>query len=164
MARKFKLPVDLKKEEILALDIATNCGYHTFSSGGGTWNFTESKSRNGNKKHKDFRETLINFITKNNIKFVVAEDVIMAPKRFRATVSLSELRGILLEVCDTLDLPEPEFLNPTNLKTFATGKGNASKTDMEAAAKERYGINVADDNHADAVFALFFFTRKFKIR
>lgn len=29
---------------------------------------------------------------------------------------LSEFRGILLEVCDELDLPEPEFVNVASLK------------------------------------------------
>lgn len=164
MARKHPIPTDLKKTEVLALDIAEHCGYHTFANGGGTWTFTESKSRNGNKKHKHFRDTLIKFIKENNIRMVVAEDILMNKNRFRATVSLSELRGILFEVCDTLDLPEPEFLNATNIKMFATGKGNASKDDMIDACKERYNITPVDDNHADAVFILYLFCRKFKIR
>lgn len=164
MARTKAIPADLKKDEILALDIATKTGYHTFSCGGGTWNFTESKTRNGNKKHKHFRDTLMKFIQDNNIRMVVAEDVLMAKGRFNATVSLSEQRGILLEVCDTLDLPEPEFLNATNIKMFATGKGNASKEEMEKAIETKYNIEVADDNHADAVAILFLFARKFRIR
>lgn len=161
-ARKHPIPKDLKKEEVLALDIATACGYHTHN-GGGTWNFSESKTRNGNKKHKHFRDTLIKYITENSIRMVVAEDVLMNKKRFRATISLAEMRGVLLEVCDELGLPEPEFLNATNIKTFATAKGNASKDDMEAACKKRYNIDPVDDNHADAVFILYLFCRKFKV-
>lgn len=163
MARKHKIPDDLKKEEVLALDIATTTGYHTFCAGGGSWVFTESKTRNENKKHKHFRETLIDFIQTHNIRMIVAEDILMNKNRFRATVSLSEMRGILLEVCDTLDLPEPEFLNATNIKTFATGAGNASKEQMIAACKKRYNIDAVDDNMADAVFILYLFCRKFKI-
>lgn len=163
MARKHPIPKDLKKEEVLALDIAEHCGFHTWDRGGGTWTFTESKSRNGNKKHKHLRDTLIEFIQKNDIRMVIAEDVLMNKKRFRVTVALSELRGILIEVCDTLDLPEPEFINATNIKMFATGKGNADKDEMVAAVKKRYNIIPQDDNHADAISALYFFCRKFKI-
>lgn len=163
MARKHQIPLDLKKEEVLSLDIATTTGYHTFSCGGGSWNFTESKSRNDYKKHKHFRDTLISFIQENGIRMIAAEDVLMNKNRFRATVSLSEMRGVLLEVCDTLGLPEPEFLNATDIKVFATGKGNAKKDDMERMCAKKYGIVAVDDNQADAVFILYLFCRRFKI-
>ena len=39
---------ELKREHILALDIATHCGYFSVHESG-TWNFTEGKRRNGNK-------------------------------------------------------------------------------------------------------------------
>ena len=41
------------REEVLALDIATHCGFFSLH-GSGTWNFTESLRRNGNKMHKGF--------------------------------------------------------------------------------------------------------------
>ena len=41
---------ELKREHILALDIATHCGYFSVHESG-TWNFTEGKRRNGNKQH-----------------------------------------------------------------------------------------------------------------
>jgi Holliday junction resolvasome RuvABC endonuclease subunit len=40
------------------------------------------------------------------------------------------------------------------IKKFATGKGNASKEEMIAAARSR-GFNPADDNEADALALLF---------
>lgn len=156
------IPNDLRKEDVLALDIATKTGY-CYKDGGGTWNFTESKKRNDNKKHKHFRDTLIAFIEEHDIKFIVAEDILLNKMRFCAMVSLSELRGILLEVCDELNLPEPEFVNAITLKKFATGKGNADKEAMKEAMVRDYHKTPVDDNHADAFFLFTYFCRKHKI-
>ena len=60
-------------------------------------------ARNNNKQHKAFRDTLIDFIQRNGIKQIVAEDV-SVNNHFTDTRKLSEFRGILFEVCDTLDL------------------------------------------------------------
>lgn len=41
---------------------------------------------------------------------------------------------------------------PAELKSWATGKGNAKKPVMVKAASDRFpGINILDDNHADAL-------------
>lgn len=99
---------------MLALDIATHTGYFSVHEAG-TWNFTESRRRNGNRMHGAFRTVLVSFIRAYGIRRVVAEDV-SANRYFYDMHRLSELRGILLEVCDSLGLPEPEFVNPTLLK------------------------------------------------
>lgn len=39
---------------------------------------------------------------------------------------------------------------PTTLKKYATGKGNATKADMRMALYKRAGLDIADDNQADA--------------
>ena len=45
--------------------------------------------------------------------------------------------------------------SPGEIKKYATGKGNASKDVMLAAARERWrDIDVIDDNHADALWLL----------
>jgi len=41
-------------------------------------------------------------------------------------------------------------VSPTTLKKFATGKGNATKPDMRMALYQRGGLDVRDDNQADA--------------
>ena len=48
----------LTREQVLALDIATHTGYFSLHEAG-TWNFTESKRRNGNNKkiNRDLRHT-----------------------------------------------------------------------------------------------------------
>ena len=134
----------LTREQVLALDIATHTGYFSLHEAG-TWNFTESKRRNGNKMHGAFRTTLLSLLRRYDMR------------------RLSELRGILLEVCDELDIPEPEFVNPAVLKKWATGDGHATKTQMVAACKDRYGIVPVDDNAADACHLFYYYIRRHRL-
>ena len=151
----------LTREQVLALDIATHTGYFSLHEAG-TWNFTESKRRNGNKMHGAFRTTLLSLLRRYGIRRVVAEDV-SVNRHFYDMRRLSELRGILLEVCDELDIPEPEFVNPAVLKKWATGDGHATKTQMVAACKDRYGIVPVDDNAADACHLSYYYSRRHRL-
>lgn len=151
----------LIKDEILALDIAAHSGYYSVHENG-TWDFTESRHRNDNKMHGTFRSTLVAFIQKYGIRQIVAEDVIVN-RHFYDMRRLSELRGILLEVCDELNLPEPEFINPSTLKKWATGNGRADKAAMIEACRERFHYDAPDDNAADACMIFYYYLRKFRI-
>ena len=146
---------------MLALDIATHTGYFSLHEAG-VWNFTESKRRNGNKMHGAFRAMLIAYMRRYGIRQVVAEDV-SVNRHFYDMRRLAELRGILLEVCDELELTEPEFVNPTTLKKWAAGDGRATKAQMIAACKSRYGIVPVDDNAADACHLFYYYIRKYRL-
>ena len=151
----------LTREQVLALDIATRTGYFSLHEAG-VWNFTESKRRNGNKMHGAFRAMLLAYMRRYGIRQVVAEDV-SVNRHFYDLRRLVELRGILLEVCDELDLPEPEFVNPATLKKWATGDGHADKAQMIAACKSRYGIVPVDDNAADACHLFHYYIRRYRL-
>ena len=153
--------IPIGKEHVLALDIATHTGYYSVHESG-RWNFTESKKRNDNKQHKDFRDTLLSFIKDYGILRIVAEDV-NVNNHFRDMRKLSEFRGILLEVCDELSLPEPEFVNVASLKKWATGNGKAGKTDMVQACIDKYRYTPIDDNAADACHLFHYYVRKYRI-
>lgn len=153
--------IEITKDNVLALDIAVHTGF-CHSTQSGTWNLEERVSRNNNKQHKYFRDILIAFIVDHDIKQIVAEDVNVS-KFFNSMRKLSEFRGILLEVCDEMDLPEPEFIPVTTLKKYATNCGNASKEDMIEACKRRYNIDPIDDNEADACHIYFHYLKKHKI-
>lgn len=152
---------ELKREHILALDIATHCGYFSVHESG-TWNFTEGKRRNGNKQHLALKDTLTAFIREHGIQRIVAEDV-SVNNHFFDMRKLAEFRGVLLCVCDELDLPEPEFVNPKVLKKFATGNGNASKDDMKQAYTARFNRLPLDDNEADAFWLFQYYVSKYRI-
>lgn len=144
---KLKIPENLKKEDILALDIATHCGYCAVNHNG-TWDFTE-RAHNDYKEHLDFHDTITKAIKEWNIRLVTAEDVTVGTF-FKSMRKLSEYRGVLLEVCDELDMPEPIFINCCTIKSFATGNGKSDKATMMAAMESRYGIKPCDDNACDA--------------
>lgn len=151
----------LRLDQILSIDIATTTGYYSLH-GSGAWNFSERLAHNGGKQHKAFRDTLIGFITLHGIRKVVAEDVDVN-KHFYDIRKLSELRGILLEVCDELGLQEPEFVHVSALKKFATGNGRATKPEMMAACRNNYRFEPASHDEADAFLLFHYYCRKWRI-
>lgn len=153
--------VKLQREEVLSLDIATHCGFHSTHSSG-TMDFTESMRRNNNKQHKAFRDWLIAYITENRIRQIVAEDVSAGSSKggFKSSVKLAKFHGILDEVCDELDLPEPALVNPSTVKKWATGDGKADKQKMIDYCIRRWGIEPCDDNEADATHIFMYYIRK----
>lgn len=153
------------RANVLALDVATHCGYYTLGDYG-TKHFPNNES--AAKKlgpdygqHKAFRVWLIDFINSHNIKVIAAEDVVFG--HFIDFRKLCEFRGVLFEVCETLDIPIITF-KPSDIKKHGTGKGNADKQMMIKFAEERYHIEVGrDDNLADAIHIYMYFIHRYKL-
>lgn len=151
----------LHRSQLLALDVATTTGYYSLH-GSGVWNFSERLARNDGKQHKAFRDTLLDFISAHGIRKIVAEDI-SVNKHFTDIRKLSELRGILLEVCDEFCLPEPEFVHVAALKKFATGNGRATKAEMIAACQNHYRFEPRTHDEADAFMLFHYFCRRWRI-
>ncbi len=154
----------IKRYNVLALDVATNCGYYSIY-GYGTWHFPRNESAAARKlgneygQHKAFREKLISFIKEYDIKVIAAEDVIFG--HFIDFRKLCELRGIMLEVCETMNIPYVLF-KPSDIKKFATGNGNASKQLMIEYAIKKWKIDPEkDDNAADSVHIFHYFCKRY---
>ncbi|MCS2303820.1 hypothetical protein NXX23_18165 [Bacteroides ovatus] len=121
----------LTREQVLALDIATHTGYFSLHE----YRDMELHRKQTAQRQQDARRF-------QDYAALAAPSLRHPPRRAFEDVSvnrhfydmrrLSELRGILLEVCDELDIPEPEFVNPAVLKKWATGDGHATKTQMVA--------------------------------
>lgn len=155
----------LSRREVMAFDVASHCGYYTPGDYGTKYfpNNDKAPKKLGPDyaQHKNFRKWLIEILTEHKIRAVAAEDVIQGD--FISTRKLSEFRGILFEVCQTLDIPVVTF-NPTVIKKHGTGKGNADKKMMIKFAEERYHIEVGtDDNLADAIHIYMYFIHRYKL-
>lgn len=62
-----------------------------------------------------------------------------------------QLHGIMKRLCKRHGMPYV-FVPPATLKAYATGKGNADKTQMAVAALKRAGAEFRDDNQCDAAW------------
>lgn len=155
----------LGRGDVMAFDVATHCGYYTLGDYGTKVFPNNDKAPKylgpDYAQHKAFRNWLIEMLTSHRIKVVAAEDVIQGD--FISTRKLSEFRGIILEVCETLDIPIIVF-KPTDIKKHGTGNGRAKKKDMIEFAEKRYHIDVdGDDNLADAIHIYMYFIHRYKL-
>lgn len=156
----------LKRGDVMAFDVASHCGYYSPGDYGTEFFPTTEKAPKkygpDYAQHKTFRNWLIQKLTENKIKAVAAEDVIYAG-HFVDFRKLCEFRGILFEVCQTLDIPIITF-KPTDIKKHGTGNGNASKQLMIQFAERRYKIEVGkDDNLADAIHIYMYFVHRYRL-
>lgn len=80
---------------------------------------------------------------------------------FKASIMVaSEMIGVLKTICEDHAI-EYAHESATEIKKFATGKGNAKKEAMIQAAKD-LGIEIIDDNHADAIHLYRLFKSKYE--
>ena len=155
----------LSRSNVMAFDVASHCGFYTLGDYGTAYfpNNEKAPKKLGPDyaQHKAFRAWLIDKLTTNNIKAVAAEDVIFG--HFVDFRKLCEFRGILFEVCETLDIPIITF-KPSDIKKHGTGNGNAKKEMMIEYAEKRYKIEVGkDDNLADAIHIYMYFIHRYKL-
>jgi crossover junction endodeoxyribonuclease RuvC len=70
-----------------------------------------------------------------------------------ADLDLAELRGVIVYrlAAQRVPVASPHL---SAIKIYATGKGNASKKDVIAAAREFLDVKVENDNEADALWLL----------
>jgi len=68
--------------------------------------------------------------------------------QFSSVKALFPMLGAAVLACENNKLPW-SLINLMTIKKHATGKGNAKKPDMQAAAKDRWGVDFSEDE-ADA--------------
>ncbi|WP_259393766.1 hypothetical protein [Ralstonia pickettii] len=142
---------------ILALDLATQSGWAVMTRDGtfrsGSVRF--DSNRLGGKGHRwlAFRKWLMDTATEcGGIQAVYYEDV---KQPFASNLAARAYCGFLaiVEAWAAINNIPLHGVGVGTVKKAWTGKGNASKSEMVAAARQR-GIKVVDDNEADAVAIL----------
>ena len=152
----------LPEQKILALDLGTKFGWAYQDEAGavrwGTERLVKRKGRPG-KILRDFEFWLMAHLITLAPDVVVFENV----RRHRGVLAAHAFgawRCVVLMKCDKLDVPVYEIEVP-RIKMVASGKGNATKSEMIEAVCN-LGFAVDDEDAADAVAILYTYrqTRK----
>ena len=133
-------------KNILALDIATKTGWKTRTASG-IWDLKVNRGESESMRVVRFRAKVKELIELEKIDLVAYE---RAAGMYKSSIIVeSEMIGVLKLLCNELNI-DMACYSATEIKKFATGKGNAKKEAMIEAAKE-LGYNPKDDNEADAI-------------
>ena len=77
---------------------------------------------------------------------------------------LYALHGMLKYFCFLNDMHQPIEIEPSALKKFVAGKGNASKQMVLEALYQKYGIVEHDNNKGDAIALMLYDCKRKKLR
>lgn len=133
--------------KILALDVATHCGWCT-ENASGVWDLSIKKDESSGMRLLRFRSKLKEIIVLEQITLVAFERT--SGQHKSSIIVQAELHGVLKIFCEDNKLDYRAF-SATEIKKHATGKGNSGKPLMIKAAQEKYGYTGTDDNEADAI-------------
>ncbi len=132
--------------KILALDIATNTGWKTQTTSG-TWNLKPNRGESEGMRVVRFKSKVKELIALEGISLIAYERP--AGMHKSSIMVASELVGVLKDLCIEQGI-ELACYSASEIKKFATGKGNSGKPEMIKAAVA-LGFNPKDDNEADAI-------------
>jgi Holliday junction resolvasome RuvABC endonuclease subunit len=133
-------------KKILALDIATKTGWRTETSSG-VWDLKPNRGESDGMRLVRFKSKVKELIQLEGITLISYERP--AGMHKSSIMVASEMVGVLKDLCieKSIDLA---CYSATEIKKFATDKGNANKELMIAKAIE-LGFTPKDDNEADAI-------------
>lgn len=142
---------------ILALDVATKCGWALGPINGpveafGTWDFSLKRDESAGMRLVRFRAKLLEMLHIGKVTMVAFERTSGMHKG--AIIVQSELHGVMKAVLEDQGVPYTAYSAP-EIKKCATGKGNAAKAQMIEAAINEFGVgHKINDNEADALWIL----------
>jgi len=141
--------------KILALDIATNTGWKT-ETASGVWNLKPARGESEGMRVVRFKSKVRELIEIESITLVSYERP--AGMHKASIMVASEMVGVLKDLCIEKGI-ELACYSATEIKKFATDKGNANKEQMIEAARKQYGYTGDSDDEADAIH-LYHLTKK----
>jgi len=136
---------------VLALDLATLTGWAHSNGESGVQDFALRRGESPGMRFVKFRGWLNRFLDDIPTEIIAYEQA--HHRGGAATHVLENFVGRVMEIAAERGL-ETMPRHTAEIKKHATGKGNANKPMMVAAAEARWWIDVIDDNHADALWLL----------
>jgi Holliday junction resolvasome RuvABC endonuclease subunit len=128
------------------LDIATKTGWKTATTSG-VWDLKPNRGESEGMRVVRFKSKVKEIIAMEDINLIAYERP--AGMHKSSIMVASEMVGVLKDLCIEKDI-DLACYSASEIKKFATGKGNANKELMiEHAIK--LGFNPKDDNEADAI-------------
>ncbi len=140
---------------ILAIDPATKCGWAHSCGESGTWDLSVRRDESAGMRLIRFRGKLQEIVSNVGVDLVVYEAARHAAPNMQGALTVQAMiQGVLVTWCED-NHAEYRGVSPSEVKKHATGKGNANKDLMIAAARERWPeVRIQDDNQADALWIL----------
>lgn len=137
--------------KFLALDLAVKTGWAT-PDASGVWHFKIKSDESRGMRLIRLKAKLLEFTA--SIHLVALEMPASVEGRQGALTIQAEMLGIVKLWCEEYEIDYCTY-TPTEIKKWATGKGNASKETMMTAAQERWpNTTIEDHNQADALWML----------
>jgi Holliday junction resolvasome RuvABC endonuclease subunit len=143
---------------ILAIDPAQACGWAfvdtadgAASAISGAWDLSTRRDESAGMKLLRLETKLVD-VAKTGVDLVVYETPALHSYAL-AVISHAKFIGVIERFCTRHRINYRGYA-PTEIKKFATGKGNAGKPEMIKAARERWGYAGDDNNEADALCIL----------
>lgn len=138
---------------ILAIDAASKLGWALSETDYGVWDLRTRKDESIGMKLLRLRAKLDEMFSIHPFTMIAYERVAGFHKN--ALIHEAKLVGKIEEWCEEHGVQYKAY-SATEIKKFATGKGNAGKPLMIQAAKQRLDYMGNDDNEADALWILKF--------
>lgn len=144
-----------KPRAILGIDPGTKCGYTIRYADGrhesGVWDLSPRRHEGGGMRYFRLRSYLMRVLEQVDPCALVYEEVVRHMGTDAAHI-YGGIVAVLTEQAEGSDIPY-RGIPVATVKKFATGKGNADKTAMVAAARSRWPDDcLTDDNECDARF------------
>ena len=141
----------MSNKKLLGIDPATNCGWAVDNDIYGCWDLSVRRDESNGMKLLRFEANLQKILLIHGIDVVAYE----RPAGFHtnAIIHQAKLIAVLERFCETNNIQYRTY-SASEIKKFATGKGNAKKDMMIKAAKEKLEYKGNNDNEADALWIL----------
>lgn len=139
----------------LALDLASKTGWAITAKISGVWDFRVKREEDPARRLvKLYRSMSKLFVTEGFDRVVIERPNLYGTgQRMQGAFVGIEMSGVVRLWCGQRNIPVESVVS-SQIKKFATGRGNAKKPDMVARARKVWGEVVIDDNHADALWLM----------